>query len=146
MKFPRNARIFRGHLDAAPLAGVFFLLVMFLALSSNLVFTPGISVNLPQGGDLPGTDKQPVVVSVDAGGLLYFEYQIVTEKQLRERLSNAVKSSREPLTLVVEGDKEVKYDVLVRLSLLAAQAGIKEALWATRPPTFSPRPSPVFPP
>ena len=144
MKFSRNARIFRGHLDAAPLAGVFFLLVMFLALSSNLVFTPGISVNLPQGGDLPGTDKPTVVVAVDAGGLLYFENQIVTEKQLRERLSNAVRKSPEPLTLVVQNDKEVKVDVLVRVSLLAAQAGIKEALVATRPPTFST--STVLPP
>ena len=26
MKFPRNARIFRGQLDAAPFAAVFFLL------------------------------------------------------------------------------------------------------------------------
>jgi len=34
MKFPRNARIFRGQLDAAPFAIVFFLLVLFLMLAS----------------------------------------------------------------------------------------------------------------
>ena len=40
MKFPRNARIFRGQLDAAPFAAVFFLLVIFMMLGS-LVYTPG---------------------------------------------------------------------------------------------------------
>ena len=142
MKFPRNARIFRGQLDAAPLAGVFFLLVMFLALSSRMVFTPGISVNLPQGADLPGTDKPAVAVAVDASGLLYFENQLVTETQLRDQLSEAVKNSSEPLTLIVQGDKEFKYDVLIRLGLLASQAGIKEALLATRPPPFGGRGAP----
>jgi hypothetical protein len=40
MKFPRNARIFRGQLDAAPFAAVLFLLVIFLMLGS-LVYTTG---------------------------------------------------------------------------------------------------------
>ena len=39
MKFPRNARIFRGHLEIAPFASVFFLLVIFVSLSS-LMYTP----------------------------------------------------------------------------------------------------------
>ena len=42
MRFPRNAKIFRGQLDAAPLAGVFFLLLIFFLLSSRLAFTPGV--------------------------------------------------------------------------------------------------------
>ena len=142
MKFPRNARVFRGQLDAAPLAGVFFLLVMFLALSSRLVYTPGISVKLPQGGDLPGTDQPTVVVAVDASGQLYFDYQLLTEKKFKERLSEAVKSSQEPLTLIVQGDKDLKYEVLVRLTMLAMQAGIQETLLEIRPPAFSSRPTP----
>lgn len=40
MRFARNARIFRGQLDAAPFAAVFFLLVIFMMLGS-LVYTPG---------------------------------------------------------------------------------------------------------
>ena len=32
MKFPRNAKIFRGQLDATPFAGVFFCLVLFILL------------------------------------------------------------------------------------------------------------------
>ena len=54
MKFPRSARIFRGHLDVAPFASVFFLLVIF-ALLGALIYTPGIPVELqlPEANDLP---------------------------------------------------------------------------------------------
>jgi len=66
MKFPRNARIFRGQLDAAPFAAVFFLLVIF-ALLTSLVYTPGVHVTLPSApaADIAGVDGPTVAVAVD---------------------------------------------------------------------------------
>src|SRR5258707_12164758 len=100
MKFPRNARIFRGQLDAAPFAIVFFLLVLFLLLSS-LVYTPGIRVplELPRADGLAGTEKPPISVAIDANGRLYFENQLITETEVRVRLRRAAKSSPKPLAL-----------------------------------------------
>jgi biopolymer transport protein ExbD len=134
MRFPRNTRIFRGQLDAAPFMGVFFLLVLFLLLNKSVVFTPGVHIRLPETADLPGTAQPTVTVAVDAGGQLYFENQWCDESRLKARLQAAVARAREPLTLVVQADKEVKYEALVRLGLLAREAGVKEALLATRPP------------
>jgi biopolymer transport protein ExbD len=51
MRFARHAKIFRGPLDAAPVAGVLLLLMMFMLLSS-LVYTPGVLVSLGQGGQV----------------------------------------------------------------------------------------------
>jgi len=48
MRFARHAKIFRGPLDAAPMAGVLLLLMMFMLLSS-LVYTPGVLVDLGKG-------------------------------------------------------------------------------------------------
>jgi biopolymer transport protein ExbD len=133
MKFPRNARIFRGRLDVAPFATVFFLLVIFVMLTS-LVYTPGVRLELPTANDLPGTDKPTVAVAIDANGKLYFENQWIEENQLTNRLHKAVLASApEPLTLVVQADKAVTYQRLVHLTLLARDAGIAEALLATLP-------------
>ena len=132
MKFPRNARVFRGQLDAAPFATVFFLLVIFLMLGS-LVYTPGVRLQLPVASDLPGTDKATVEVAIDANGRLYFEDQLIPEDQLQDRLRRAVLASPEPLALVVQADKAVSYDLLVRLALLGRAAGISEAWLATLP-------------
>ena len=132
MKFPRNARIFRGHLDAAPFLSVFFLLAIFVMLAS-LVYTPGVHVQLPWADNLPGTDKPTVAVAIDAGGHLYFENQLTTEAELRGHLVRAAKRSPEPLTLVVQADIAATTEMQMRLYLLARGAGITNALLATLP-------------
>jgi biopolymer transport protein ExbD len=133
MKFPRNARIFRGQLDVAPFAVVFFSLVILLMLSS-LVYTPGVLLELPLADDLPGTQQPTVAVAMDAGGRLYFEDQLITdERYLVNRLRQEVLASARPLTLLVQADKATSYEMLVRMTLLARKAGITNALLATLP-------------
>ena len=132
MKFPRNARIFRGQLDAAPFATVFFLLVIFLMLG-QLVYTPGVRLRLPTGDNLSGTDKTPVRVAIDASGRLYFENHLIAENELRGELISAVKKSSEPLALLVMADERVPHQILMRVSLLARDAGITETWLAALP-------------
>lgn len=136
MKFPRNARIFRGQLDAAPLAAVFFLLVIFMMLST-LVYTPGVPLRLPVADDLPGTDKPTVSVAIDASGRLYFQNQLVEQGRLKEQLKRAGGESAAPLVMIIQADKAVSYDQLVQLTMLARECGIHEAWLATLPRPFS---------
>ncbi len=134
MRYPRNVRIFRGQLDPAPFAAVFFLLVIFLLLNSQLVFTPGLRVELPEGVNLPGSMNRTVVVAVDEGGQLYFKRQIIASRELATELATIAAESKEPVTLIIQADKNARYDSLVQLGLLARSSGIKETLLATRPP------------
>jgi biopolymer transport protein ExbD len=132
MKFPRNARIFRGRLDVAPFATVFFLTAMFLLMTS-MVYTPGVRLELPTADDLPGTDRPTVAVALDGNGRLYFNNAQVSEKELLVRLRSTADRAGTPLTLVVHADKSATYEMLVRVTLLAREAGISEALLATLP-------------
>lgn len=135
MKFPRNVKILRSHFDAAPFAAVLFLLVIFMLVSA-LIPTAGIplqSLQPPVAGDLPGVDQPAVAVAVDAQERLYFENQIVTERVLKTSLTAAAKSAREPLLLVIYADREVSYETIAHLSLLARDCGITNALLATLP-------------
>jgi len=132
MKFRRHTGMLGNILDAAPIASVFFLLVIFVMLGP-LVYTPGIRLQLPVADDLPGTDKPIVTVAVDAGHQLYFANQLISEAELKSRLAVAVTNSSEPLTLVVQADKGVTYEYLTRLTLLARDVGIHDALLATMP-------------
>ena len=132
MKFPRHSRLLRGPFDMAPFAAVLFLLVVFLMLG-GLLYTPGVSIRPPSADGLPGTDKPTVAVAVDAGGRYYFANQLVGEDKLKAALKIAVRRSREPLTLVIHADKAVTFEQLVRLTMLASEAGIKNTLLATLP-------------
>lgn len=136
MKFPRNARIFRGQLDIAPFAGVFFLLVIFLMLST-LVYTPGgMPLHLPRTDELPGPDKPSVSVGVDARGRLYFQNLSIEEDALANKLHQAVTSSSQPLTLILQMDKAVTVDTEARLWSLARDVGISNLSIATLPRVF----------
>ena len=134
MKFRRNARPLRSQLDAAPFAAVFFLLVMFMMLST-LIYTPGarVELKLPRADGLSGATGRPIWVAVDADGRLYYQNQCVDEKLLRAQLLDAAKQSREPLTLVIYADKSLSYDRLMRLTVLARDSGIGEAMLAGVP-------------
>jgi len=82
MRFPRQARIFRGQLDAAPVAGVVFLLLIFMQLSS-LLYTPGVLVDLNNPG---------ATIRVGADGRIHFGTNFFTEAEtnlLREALRNS---------------------------------------------------------
>lgn len=148
MRFPRHARIFRGQLDAAPFAGVFFLVLIFLTFNSQLVFTPGVHIELPQADGLPGTTNPTIAVAVDRSGQFYFENQVIAEAELKQQLRAAAekaKNRRAKLTLVVLADKLTPNEVLFRLGELARDSGINELLQATRPRT-APQPAAVTPP
>ena len=136
MKFPRNTRLLRSPFEIAPFAAVFFLLVIFLMLGA-LLPTPGLPLQLPTASDLPGTDKPTVAVAVDSSGRFYFENQMVNEAGLNSALKSVVKNSREPLTLVIQADKSVTYEQLVRLTMLARDVGIHDVLLATLPRVVS---------
>ena len=71
MRLPRRFQIFKGQMDAAPFAGVFFLLVIFLLLNSSLVFPPGLKLQLPATEELPGISGPTVTVAVDASRLYF---------------------------------------------------------------------------
>ena len=146
MKLPRNAKVFRGQLDAAPFASVAFLLLIFLVLQSKLVFSPGIRVDidLPQvPTDLPGTSHPTAVVAIDRTGLIYYDGQRITLSDLRVRLRAVVQNSKEPVTLEVRADKTVTLESSLPLLSLAHAVGMREALFATRTrtePVFKSRP------
>jgi biopolymer transport protein ExbD len=133
MKFPRNARIFRGHLEIAPFASVFFLLVIFVSMAS-LMYTPGVRVQLPVANDLPGLDKPSVSVAVDSSGRLYYSNTNIVAADLKRELGAELKKAAgQPLVLVIHADQHVSYNTLLGLTLLARDAGITEALLATLP-------------
>jgi len=136
MRFPVSVKPFRGQLDVAAFAGVLLLLVLFVLLLS-LVYTPGVRLDLPVAHDLPGTDRPSVAVAVDSNGRYYFQNQLLAEADLKTRLRTTATNSAEPLTLVVQADKATRYEVLIRLTLLAREAGINEALLATLPAPFA---------
>ena len=144
MKFPRTAKILRSRFDVAPFAAVFFCLLIFLLLAA-LLPVPGLRMSLqpPTANDLPGVDRPVVAMAVDSQNRLYYENEMITERQLATRLRAA--AAHGPLTLIIHADKSVSYDELAHLALLARQPdaantnlGITQIVLATLPRLVDP--------
>lgn len=132
MKFPRRAKLFRNPFDMTAYAAVFFLMVIFLVLGAQR-YTPGVKIALPVADDLPGTDQLKVAVAVDENGRFYFDNQLIEEPELKTRLHQQVSAANGPLVLLIYADKAVRQDRVLRLALLAREAGLSEAILATLP-------------
>lgn len=135
MKFPRNARVTKGSLEAAPWASVMFLLVIFIMLG-GLLYTPGVHLQLPVTDELPGIDKPTVTVAVDGTGRLFFENQYVPTNSLSlftNRLRELVQAAPEKPVLVVQADRSASLDNLVQLTQMARAAGFETTVLATLP-------------
>jgi len=146
MKFPRNARVTKGSLEAAPWATVMFLLVIFIMLG-GMLYTPGVHVQLPVTDELPGVDKPTVTVALDATGRLFFENQLVPNESLgtlTNRLRDIVQAAPEKPVFVVQADRGVAFSNLVALTQLARAAGFESTVLATLPrasgQTVAPKP------
>ena len=134
MKFPRNARMLKGHLDFAPFASVFFCLLIFVLLSS-MVYTPGVHIQLPPPSPHEtGVGGERVRVGLDESGRLICENHMVTEPELKSWLETKVRQAYpEPVTLELEADKRVANERRMRVWQLARDAGITNGEEVTGP-------------
>ena len=140
MKVPRHAKVFRGQLDVAAFAGVFFCLCLLLVFSTLLVHSPGVEIQLPeiQSASIRGVEPPVINIAIDAKGKIFFESQIIDQEALQARLSRVVKQFEKPPTLVIQGDANAELSTVISLCELASKSGVARTLWATRVRPFEP--------
>ena len=115
MRFPRNDKPFRGQIDLAPLAGVLFLLVIFVLLAS-LVYTPGVPIQLSSANPDAGVTRKNLLIK--AQGEIVFEKQIYKTNSM-EQLRTELKALALPATIVVVADKGAPRNVLIEVREMA---------------------------
>ena len=131
MKFPRNAKVFRGQLDVAAF-GVFSHCV-HAGVQYPVVHSPGVEIQLPEVLDarVQGVEPPVINVAVDAQGTIYFESQIIERASFKNRLSHVVAQFEKPPTLIIQGDANADLSMVLNLCELASKTGVSRTLWAT---------------
>src|SRR5215217_8622350 len=87
MRYSRNVRIFRGGVDAAPFASLFFVVVLFMMLFYSHIFFPGVPIKLTVEEGAPELrDRMARVQSSGAVEFLGGSYTVSAFKaELRSR-------------------------------------------------------------
>ena len=126
-----------GPIEVTALLNVMALVLMFLFTTSRFILQPGVHVRLPEA---PFTDGAPYgarVLTLAQGGLIFFNDEKIELPSLGEAL---IRAGHDPagVPLLVEADEGTSYGMLMQVYALAAQAGIRDVVLATRPPPVAP--------
>ncbi len=125
-KFRLSLRPFPRFPILVALANLFFLLLIFIMISSMYVQVSGIEVTLPELY-MPGSARVErfiiTITSAENGNQIYFNDQPLSMDKLAEQLARTRDVSRSRV-VVVMADRKSSHETLMKVCNLAAKAGL----------------------
>ncbi|MEX2481078.1 MAG: protein TolR [Gammaproteobacteria bacterium] len=134
-----SRRRMMAEINVVPYIDVMLVLLIIFMVTAPLI-TQGVRIDLPQAPSevLPPTDNEPVIVSIDAAGLVYVDIgespeEPVADDTLAARIA-AVLRYRPQTEVLIEGDRGVDYGKVVQVMTLLKNAGVGSVGLITQPP------------
>jgi biopolymer transport protein ExbD len=126
----------------SPLIDIIFLLLIFYAVTTQFVTDERLKLKLPEAktAEQTGTGREeaPPVVIVASDGTVWINDEIVPELELESRIQLLVDRAPER-AIILKGDKEADYGVVVHVLDVARSVGAKMVqMSAERPPDSPP--------
>jgi len=128
-----------SDINVVPYIDVMLVLLIIFMITAPLI-TQGVKIDLPQVPSevIPPSDREPVVITVDAGGSVYLDFgeeagTAIDEATLVTRVGGLIKY-RPDTQFLVKGDREVQYGRVVAVMSLLQGAGIDTVGLITEPP------------
>jgi biopolymer transport protein ExbD len=122
MRYSRNIKIFRGGVDAAPFASLFFLLVLFVMLFYSHTFFPGVPIKLVD--EEPPPEMQSRTVKVHASGNIQFLGTSYDLSGLKNELQSRSQKGTLPRRLLIETEPTANPRTVTQVENLLKGAGI----------------------
>ena len=113
--------------DIAPMIDVVFQQLIYFMLTSSFVLSPGIRVNLPKADTSQRMSVSNLVITLTKDHVVYWDEEIVTLKELRDRLKRAGPSK----PVLIRADRHAYVDKLIELWDLCRDSGHQEVHIAT---------------
>ncbi|OQX29440.1 MAG: hypothetical protein B0D92_03730 [Spirochaeta sp. LUC14_002_19_P3] len=127
----------RTALDITPLIDVVFQLVVFFMISSVFKTAPGIELNLPDSSTSEAVELTEVRITVTGPEELYLNRELIALNSLGETLRTWRSEGRlgGDTSIVVEGDRAVSYETLVKVLDEVRKGGLSAVSLITAPDT-----------
>ena len=111
---------------------IVFLLIIFFMVSTTLVKTRGMKVNLPSSAMSDSQSKKVVVVSITRSGYYLGDNKVaLSGGQLEVEMRRERKKHPGDNTVIIKGDKDVSIQKLIHAMDVSKKAGMKKISIAT---------------
>jgi len=134
MKRRRNNKLI-AEINIAPFTDVILVLLIVFMVTTPLIYRSSIKIALPRvSHNQQPLENRDINVSITSSGEVYMEnqkYNLRLDLDIfKFKLKNLMKSYNDP-AIIINGDRNVKYDYVVQVIDAASQAGIKHLVLAT---------------
>ena len=128
MKFKRTIQYEKGF-DMTPLIDVVFQLLIFFMLTSSFIAQPGIKINLPKAVTSEVVqESKNATITLTKENLLYFNEKLISESELKGKLTQAAKGRK---TMLIKADRGTPLGKVVGIWDLCRDSGITQINIAT---------------
>ncbi len=126
MKLRKNSKV-NTEFNASSMTDIVFLLLIFFIIISSVVKDPALKLVLPKGVNNVNPVNQVIVVSVDKN----LDYAVDDKKTTYERLPSVLQevlTTAPDATVSIRGDKDIRYEDVMNVVMLADKLGAKVVL------------------
>ena len=137
--FPRKRRRLMSEINVVPYIDVMLVLLIIFMITAPLL-TQGVKVDLPQAPAkaVDSTDRETLVVTINRDGQYFLDDRRITPEDLK-RKTQATLRARPQTPVMIRGDRNVGYGVVVKAMALLQSAGAPSVGLITETPAPSDR-------
>ena len=112
-----------ADINITPFTDVVLVLLIIFMIATPFIYQSSINVQLPQASKSEETTRD-LIVTINARGEVFLDNAKTDLNNLKVKLSAAVKS-KPNTSVIINGDKNVRYDSVIQVMDVLTRAGVK---------------------
>ena len=112
-----------AEINITPFTDVVLVLLIIFMVATPFIYQSSMNVQLPQASKSEETTRD-MIVTISAQGEFFLDNTKMDLRTLKGKLSAAVRSKPQT-SVIINGDKNVRYDSVIQVMDVITQAGVK---------------------
>ncbi len=112
-----------AEINITPFTDVVLVLLIIFMIATPFIYQSSMNVQLPQASKSEETTRD-MIVTISSRGEVFLDNTKMDLNTLKTKLSSAVRS-KPNASVIINGDKNVRYDSVIQVMDILTQAGVK---------------------
>ena len=112
-----------AEINITPFTDVVLVLLIIFMIATPFIYQSSMNVQLPQASKTEETTRD-IIVTINSRGEVFLDNARMDLNALKTKLLSAVRS-KPNTSVIINGDKNVRYDSVIQVMDVLTQAGVK---------------------